>query len=1057
MCISANISAKSENSQVVPKKHSAIQFSNVRFKNLSVKDGLSQVSVNSITQDSLGFLWFATQQGLDRYDGKEFTSFVHDAEVSESLAGDYVTFVKRLNGGVLWIGTNGQGVSIKGKNDSHFERIAFYEGNKEIKTVRSKSIFQDSSSDVWVGTAGQGLFKFDKHTRTFQLFWKNKKKSTAIWSVVEWQRKLYFATENLGIWELDYKDSQIRSWNAELFKEKKIQHLLVEENMMWIATNQGLWTSEILSSPKPRAISFMDGLFEKLNIYKLFRDSLGNLWIGTLGDGIFIHTKDNQWLNLKTDDNNHSLSNNRVLSFFQDSSGVIWVGTEGGGLNYFDPYSTIFNHWEQNKTSTRYLNDKMIYAIYKEQNGDWWIGTESGGLNHLDAETGLFRYYNVENGILNHNTVRAILPWDDSLWIATLGGISRISKQGVLLNHFDKSNLLDLGHDAVFTLHRHNENQFWIGSYGGLDLFDSRTNTVIRSVRNSSKLNPLPRNVVTSLLQTDDSLWVGTWGGGLVRYSLNDTSSDYYTYQPNLSSGISHNSIWSIFQDDQGTLWIGTDGGGLNQYNPTNQTFVKFGKKEGLANSVIYGILQGEDGNLWLSSNRGLSRLSTRNNKITNFFVEDGLQGSEFNAGAYYSDNQVLAFGGINGITWFTRQAPRSNPFAPETRVVDFLLFNQSYKKPSSGLVVSRNDLGETSIALDYRQTMLSIEFRALHFSVPSQNKFSYRLLGISDQWIDSKPGQYSETFTGLGAGNYIFEVFAISKDGVADTTPERIHINVSPPPWRTWWSYLGYLAVIAIALFYYRKSHLNRLSTELTLNRRLVEIDGLKESLSQAERMVMVGELASNITHSLRNPLANIRSTAELIEADPEAGKVAREDCARIISEVDRLSLWIRELLAYSKVQGEEEIVNLEKLLKGIVVDFSDSLSKKTVDFHFNCNAQLVKVSGDANHLGHMFTSILTNAVDSIDESGTVIINLTDDDTGSIKVTIKDNGCGMSKDIQQSIFDHNVSFKPNGLGIGLSLVKRICERHNAKISVSSKLGKGTQFEIIFNLAISED
>jgi len=1025
---------------------------NIQFAQLSVNDGLSQVSVMDIAQDIDGFMWFATQGGLDRYDGKGFINHLSDEQDPSSPPGNFITFSALSKDGSLWVGTNGQGIARKLPDQTIFSQIPFYSSNQLINTIQGHSFLEDSKNDIWVGTVGNGLFKYNDANQSFENVWLVRDARFEITSIVELQNKIIVGTGGAGLWQLDETSRPLLIADFKGFNDSKIQDLLVDDDEIWIATTNGLW--KLTSNKSIRLINRAIGTLrlEQQNLFRLFMDKKSKLWIGTLGQGIITKTISGEWIQHKSSGQKGSISNNRILSIFQDNTGVIWIGTEGGGLNYFDPYSTSFRHISSNKNSTKFLNDKMVYAIYRLQNGDWWIGTESGGINHWHAKTDRFTYYHKENGRLPHNTVRAILPWNENFWVATLNGLVLLDQAGNKLKEINTKNTRALSHDAIFTLLKADKDHIWIGSYGGLDLFDTRTNSITTSRQPGDTYHSLPRYVITALCQTKDSLWVGTFGHGLMRYSLEDEKVTYYTHDTSKFGSLSNNTIWSIVESTDGDILIATDGGGLNRFDPTTHQFKKITKKDGLSNNVIYGILQESDSSLWVSSNWGLSRISGAHEGITNFYLEDGIQGREFNAGAYFSDESVIAFGGINGVSWLGKNATSSNPYPPETKVVDFLLNNQSYKELKEPLSITRNQKGEKIIHLKSHQKMLSLEFRALHYAVPSRNHFNYRLIGLNNNWIESKEGQYRQTFTGLSAGKYTFEVFSISKDNIRDKSPERVHIIVAPPPWLAWWAFLIYLSIAFMLFMFYRRNHLNKLKTEKTLNRRLLEISTLKESLSEAEHMAVVGELASNIAHSIRNPLANIRTTAEIMETGEESGLLVQKDSRLIISEVDRLSLWIKDLLKYSSNHEPVDNVDIVQLGEELVNNFrkTTALSRKSIIFKFDSKISTAIIRADSAHMYHMFNSLFANAVDAISNSGEINLSISRLDSSQIIISLKDDGIGMSADLQHRIFEPNVSEKPGGLGVGLSLVKRITERHNAKISVRSKLGEGSTFSVTF-------
>lgn len=1038
----------SENNNVLDKL-------DIQFNYLSVNDGLSQVAVNDIVQDSDGFMWFATQGGLDRYDGKGFVNYEADEKDKNSIPGNYITFARFSKSKTLWIGTNGQGVAKRTFGTSKFVSIPFYSNENILSTIQGKSFLEDSIGNIWIGTANHGVFKYDKNNNRFVGLWQENEALKIVWSMVEWNGNILVGTENTGIWQYSVNAHQQIFSVYESVKAKKIQDLLIVNNHLWIATNLGLWVvnSNLDVSQIYKKIGNLE--LHKQNVYKLFFDSNANLWVSILGQGILMQDKFGHWFHYKTSKQNKSLSNNRVFSIFQDRTGIIWIGTESAGLNYFDPHSKIFHHLSASKKDHRYLNDSVVYAIHRSENSDWWIGTEAGGVNHWLSKNKNYQYYTKDSKNLLHNTVRDIMPWNNQYWIATFGGLVLLDKNGMQIDLINTDNTPKLGHNAVLKLTRFNDHSFWIAGYGGLDLYDTKKKRIVLSKRQDDENNPLPRNFVSSLWQTDKYLWVGTLGQGLVRYRIEDMTAKYFKHQSFEENSLSNDTVVNIFQSANKNIWIGTYGGGLNLFRAETESFTQYRKANGLANEFINGISEDDDGAIWVSTNRGLSRLSYDRQTVDNYFIEDGLLSQEFSAGAVFQNENILAFGGVNGVTWFYKGQGTINPYPPQTKIVDFLLNNQSNEFLEKSLNISINEKGEQRVELEYDEKMLSLEFRALHYSVVSRNHFKYRLLGVNDEWISSKPDQFNQSFTGLSSGQYIFEVYAISKDNIADKTPARVHIIVKPPPWLTWWAYSSYIAIVALLFWIYRKNHLNRLSVERTLNRRLIEIDGLKESLSKSERMAVVGELASNITHSLRNPLANIRTTAEMMEFNDSADSLIRQDANLIVSEVDRLSQWIKELLHFSKEQEQDEIFDLVDVISKLVSHLSNptNIRKKLIKFNMRIDVQQAKIKAEQGLVLHMINSLITNAIDAIEHEGTIRIEISKTETiesETIKLSIIDTGCGMNNDFLHLIFEQNVSNKPGGLGVGLSLVKRISERYGIRISVSSKVGIGSTFDLFF-------
>jgi len=455
-----------------------------------------------------------------------------------------------------------------------------------------------------------------------------------------------------------------------------------------------------------------------------------------------------------------------------------------------------------------------------------------------------------------------------------------------------------------------------------------------------------------------------------------------------------------------------------------------------------------------MSTNRGLSEYNPETNFFTNYSTLDGLQGREFNAGAFFKDNNTFIFGGINGISWFNINAQSNNAFPPETAITSIKVFNKdiSTLNPEKALLEKSPNKIPT-VFLKYDQTMFTIGFAALHFSAPLKNHYQYRMTGFDKHWIQTKGNQNKTTFTGLQPGTYQFQVKSFSPYQVEDKTPARINVIISPPPWKTWWAYLIYIGTIWLVFNQYLKYLQRKLADQKKINMGLKRIDQLKERLAETERLAILGELSSNIAHSLRNPLASIRSSAELIELDDKLPETIHEDANNIISEVDRLSQWIKDLLEYSKNQKSHvEVIDLKQTCEHIIKDHENKFQLNNIQYDFTVSAKNTLVAVDLLLFQHMLNSLLSNAIEAVKTNGIIKIQLENPDEQHLVLSLFDNGEGIPFEHQTKIFNSSYTTKSKGLGMGLSLVKRIVERHDANIIVESSAGKGTTFYITFGL-----
>ncbi len=1021
----------------------------IPFHHISVEQGLSQVTVNDITQDAQGFLWFATEDGLNRYDGKYFIHYQTDSDGEFKISGNVVNFIFNDSTNRLWAGFNGQGVSVKENN--RFNPVSIFKQDTLLTNVIATVLYEDSQHQLWLGTWADGLFKYSEEKNQFINVY-SKPEYNRIWSLIEFDHKLLIASDKNGIAELI--DNNPEPWgNSEEINNISIKSLFVGNHKLWIGSEgNGLW------SVKNRP----DGSYSELkrisatassSIQNIFLDKQNVLWIATTGNGIFKKAANKRWMHQTAGNDRENLSNNRILSIFQDKSGVLWFGTEGAGLNSFDPYSLLFRNIHQGNDPGKNLNDKMIYAISVDSKKNWWIGSESGGVNVWNHSKNQFQYFTVTSGHLNNNNVRAILKTVQGMLIGTLQGFSLISENGILISKWDKGSLPDLTNDIILSFAHATKNKVWIGTYNGLFLFDLKNRKIIKSFLDKQHNGPFStkRAIILSILQQNKRLLVGTLSDGLYQFDLESNWKK-------ISSQINQqheNAIYTIFEDDKHNIWLGTKGGGLVQVNKNTNKFHTFTKKQGLANNVVYGIMQDKQSQLWLSTNRGISKFDQQTEHFTNFSVLDGLQGREFNVGAFYHLNNIMAFGGINGISWFNLDEYQTNPFLPETQITSIKIFNQEISNLNSGdaHLTKKNSIPKT-LFLNYNQMMFSIDFAALHYSLPAKNQYRYRMSGLDDNWIQANFNNSEATFTGLPAGDYLFQVKAISSAGLIDPSPATLKVIIFPPPWRTWWAYILYFAIMLLSIRQYILYLQRKLLYQKKINSGLKEIDKLKERLAETERMAILGELSSNVAHSLRNPLASIRSSAELIEDNEDLSGTIIEDAKNIISEVDRLSQWIKDLLAYSKNQKSQvELIDLKLSCRTILNDYDSIFIKNNIHLNFIDNISNALIAFDPLLFQHMLNSLLDNAIEAVKTNGAITLKLRYLKDDKIEMSLSDNGEGIPFDQQTQIFNSSYTTKVKGLGMGLSLVKRIVERHNAIITVTSKADEGTTFKILFTPA----
>jgi len=799
----------------------------VHFDHITIDDGLSQSTINCIYQDHRGFIWIGTDDGLNRYDGYEFTVYKYDPKDSNSLSDNLIQSIFEDASGVLWVGTS-DGLN---KYDGEYDSFVLYKNkpmdSHSINCNYIRVIYEDRSGLLWIGTETGGLNCFDRETEYFAHHRHAPDDSyslsdNTVSCIYETRAgELWIGTSN-GLNRLDVETGRFHRYFNDASDPHSLSHngihSICEDRLgnVWIGTDDGL-----------NRFDSDNGLFHHyrndpndLNslshdaVRAVFEDRRGNMWVGTGGGGLNRYDREkkrfirNQYNPL----NPNSLSQNDVRCLYEDRSGLLWIGMNTG-LDKLDLNRKKFRHYKSNPLNANGLNDNEIWAILEDRDGMLWVGTESGGVNRLDLRRNRATYYKKDSSnphSISGNCVVAIC--EDrlgTLWFGTYSqGLNKFNRQEGTFVHYrhvpeDPNSIRD---DGITMIYEDRSGTLWIGTDSGiLEQFD-RTRDAFIHYETTYQVSPGKiTNAIWSILEDSNGrLWVGTDREGLKLFDRETATFTHYMASAEDNTYLSHNSVLCIFEDSKKRLWIGT-GGGLNKYNPMDKTFAHYREADGLPNDMIYGILEDDDGELWLSTNRGLSRFDPESEYFKNFDVRDGLQSNEFNAGAYHKRlSGEMFFGGINGITAFFPKEIQSHSYVPPVVLTDFLVFNQSVRIGDQryGCPHLTRSLQETDqIILTYRNQVFSFKFAALDFRLPEKNRYAYRLEGFEEDW-NYVGNQRLATYTNLPPGDFVFKVKASNPDDVWNAEGCSIHIKVLPPFWQTWWFRALFVTFVLLSVF---------------------------------------------------------------------------------------------------------------------------------------------------------------------------------------------------------------------------------------------------------------
>ncbi len=776
----------------------------IKFETLSIEAGLSQSFVNALFQDSDGFLWFGTLDGLNRYDGYEFTIYQHDPEDPASISNNKIWAIVEDSQGALWVGTD-HGLNRMDRGTGAFSAY-FHESDNPASLSSSavRVLYAGRDGSLWIGTSGGGLNRFDSAAGAFIRYENDPSdqaslSNNSVMSILEDQQGvLWVGTFGGGLNRLNsdgatfthYKNSPrdptslVNNYVVSIFEDRGGE--------LWFGTVGG--GLERFNREKSDFEHFSISAEDPLSFYDhavrtIYENRFGTFWIGTYGSGVQIFDRETGSFTRFVSEigNPNSLSSNAVTTLMEDASGVLWIGTAGGGISKVDPSASRFVVYRHDPNNPVTISGNEVISIYEDRLGVLWVGTAGRGLNALDRRAGTVRRYrhNSQNpNSISSDTVSAVL--EDHLgdiWIGTSSGLNRLNRASgdfeLFVHDFqDPTSLMD---DEIFTLYEDRIGDLWIGTASGLNRFRRETGQ-FEAFRNSPEdPNSLARGGVRDILEDQYGvLWIGT-EDGLNRYVPLTDRFIRYQNDPENPFSLSHNAVLSIFEDGNGTIWVGTYGGGLNKLGADRKSFTHYREKDGLPNDVVFGVLGDRQGCLWLSTNHGLSKFNVMFKTFVNYDQGDGLQSNVFSFGAYFkSSSGELFFGGSNGFNSFFPENIVDNPYTPPVVITAFQPGGQTGSNP---FAVN----GPLSVELDWTENFFDFEMAALSFVQSDENQYAYRLAGYEEDW-NYTGGRRTGRYSNLPAGSYTLQVKAANNDGYWEETPVSVPIVIHPPFWATWW-----------------------------------------------------------------------------------------------------------------------------------------------------------------------------------------------------------------------------------------------------------------------------
>ncbi|RXK81178.1 two-component regulator propeller domain-containing protein [Filimonas effusa] len=1050
------------------------------FTKHTTSQGLSSPTVYDILQDSYGFLWLATEDGLNRFDGINFRIYRHIPGNNNDLGVNHVTSLYEGRDGRIWIGTNGGGLCYydRGK-DSVFNYKAT--GPIYISAVVN-SIKGSSDNLVWITSFG-ALNTINPATRQlventkYERLRKAVDKKVSLCFLEDSKHRAWVGTTT-GLFFFDPAANRLQHFthqpgNSTSLPDNGVNKIVEDkQGNIWLATDNGL-AMALPGEKEFRNYSANNPLYRISNdfISTIAADNRNRLWIGTDRGLDILDITTGKLVNLQPDERNSaSISSMSIRSISIGRNGLYWIGTFRGGLNMFNENANNFNSKEYNAFDPKGLRSRQVTSFVSHKN-DVLLGSDGGGLQLYHRNTGLLDA--IQLPVINKNdkhglAILALAPGSGStIWAGTFSnGLYHYNPATGSCRHYEKgTQSSDLNSNDIFCIQEDAQGNTWVGTNGGgINIIKPGGNEVVKHLYDpdNTAASVPPSNYIRCLKEARDGrIWIGSFGSGL---SVFDPASQRSTFYRKSDSGLPSDYVVSLMEDSHGNIWAGTGGNGIGMLRKGSNRFEVLNEKNGLANATIHTIIEDQQGKIWISTNSGLSCYDPVSRNFKNFTQNNGLQVGAFlpGSGIMLADGEIF-FGGQNGFNHFNPGTLKTNTTPPRVVLTSLKADNEPVN--SSGAIIDSSIQVAKHIRLKYKQTF-AIGFEALSYTVPEANRYEYQLEGFDKTWV-SAGKDHSAYYANVPPGNYTFRVRACNNDGVWNNDGVSIAVTVIPPFYRTIYAYLVYLLIIVGIILYLRHRGIQKLRMQFALEQERKEAKQLIErQQKEAEYLHKLDQLKikflTNLSHEFRTPISLINGPVDtLLKQATEQFSSIQLNLIRRNSR--RLLNLVNQLLDFRQMEEGELKLHVSEgdfvsFVQEICDSFSDLARQKKIGFGCHAAASLPAVLFDSNKLERVLFNLLSNAFKFTPENGNISVNIREEPENArpgfttVIVSVMDSGIGIPQQALPHVFDSffqhatDAQVINHGSGIGLSITKEFVELHGGTIIVESREGAGSNF-----------